>query len=337
MLIVLFLFSIGILVQDMPFSTKIRLVFTMFAIETYIMASSNTCDTTKSIKNASYGVLFGIIVSTIISIFFNISLFDNINDESSLFIFSKGFNGGILYKNYFASSIFCAFIGPFLYYKYNKKSIIDIIVMIVCTGLMVLSGSQGGILIFAVFVALEIAFPIIAKIRSKMSNKINRIVIIATIILAIIVGTIVFDNFLSKSATYAYRIKNKPFEILFGNSKIAFANDKNYVANIRSFLHKQGYNGYNGSYEMGFINAFIKNGLMGLIGYILCYTYLFVTIKIKNNKYSKEACILLITLLFSSLVESYVCSIHGVFGVFAYIIIGGLIFNKDTEKSTNDY
>lgn len=257
-----------------------------------------------------------------------------------------GFNGGIIYKNYYAAILVASFIGIFIYYSNYKRRKIDFVSLILIFCCLIMSNSKGGLLLLLLFVGLYFAifkWKILDKFKVK-EKKYNKVILVILIILLIMILMILgYKYILSNSSTYAYRIrgvvnyisfyKNDLFHLIFGNSEMAFRDSEySYVENIRIFLTQNGMNGYDGSYEMGFINVLIKNGLIGIIGFILAY-YIIMRRAQKNELMERQyVYILILTLLISSLVESYVCNIHAVFGIVCYMFINGLIEIKNDDR-----
>lgn len=341
-IVTIFLFSIGILLQGLDISSKIRLVLTMIALATYIILSGNILNNYKDIRLASYGMIAGTIFTTIIALITKTNMNETIRDETYSFL-NTGFTGGMQFKNYYAATILASFIGIYLHYKNQEKNKIDFVFLIILCILEILSGSKGGYLLFITFIISEQLARIEIKNKIKISKYAKYIGIVITACLSIIALKWGYENVLLKSDTYAYRIrgvqnyidyvKNDPFHLLFGNAEMAFSSS-NYVQNIRDFLNKNEIAGYNGSYEMGFINTLIKNGIIGLIGFFICYIY-FIKKALSFCKKEHKITILsiLLVLLVSALVESYVCNIHAIFGVYSYILIAGIICMGENEKN----
>ena len=250
-----------------------------------------------------------------------------------------GFNGGIIYKNYYGAILVASFIGIFIYYSNYKKRKIDFVSLILIFCCLIMSNSKGGLLLLLLFVGLYFAifkWKILDKFKVK-EKKYNKVILVMlTILLMIILMILGYKYILSNSSTYAYRIrgvvnyisfyKNDLFHLMFGNSEMAFRDSEySYVENIRIFLTQNGMNGYEGSYEMGFINVLIKNGIVGIIGFVFIYIIIIHRAKRRNLIEKQYIYMIILVLLVSSLVESYVCNIHAIFGISCYMFINGLL------------
>lgn len=335
--VVVILFSIGIIVQPLSVSVKVRLVLTMITIASAAIIAENYINSFADIRAASYGVLAGMTGAMLLSVANRVSLFDNVNEG----ILHIGFNGGLEYKNYFAGSVLASFMGISLVYKYGQetqcnKKYKDLFILLLETVLILLSSSRGGYILFAVFLAV-INFD---KLRVLRRNKFLEAICFVIIILA---GIWFFYAYVLGSDTYLYRIrgvlnyfeyhKSDWFHLLFGNAEMAYeGGGMSYVDNIRATV------GWNGTYEMGFINAMIKNGILGIIGYFIIFVYIiFVCIKCGSGKQRTVCFSVLVTLLVSSLVESYVCNIHTIFGIYCYMVMSGLCgMMKEVYKSRQE-
>jgi hypothetical protein len=132
------------------------------------------------------------------------------------------------------------------------------------------------------------------------------------------------------SSTYGYRFRGVRnylkyawgdwYHLIFGNAEMAWSGlGEHYVQTVQKVV------GWDGTYEMGFINTLIKNGILGLIGFAWMYIY-FVRVTMGSKKRWPKVINLsvLSVLLVSSLVESFVCNIHSIFGVYCYLLMAGV-------------
>lgn len=111
--------------QSLTWMTKFSLIFTMIVIVFSAIIFEGFLISFKDIRNLSYAILYGVVISFVLAICTGIGLFDG--SEGTL-----GFNGGILFKNYFGSDVLAVFIGLFLNAKYGCKYRLDKYVMAVC-------------------------------------------------------------------------------------------------------------------------------------------------------------------------------------------------------------
>ncbi len=343
--VLLILFSIGICLQPLKLFIKLRLLFTMFMMATITVPSKKYLNSLNGVRMASYGVLIGIFGAILLSIIGNVPL-SEISHEGFL---NFGFNGGLQYKNYYAATLLASFMGIYTYHKYEKKNRLDTLIMILQVMLLLLSSSRGGYLLFILFFIL-INFDWIVQLYHRIDKNSfvtkHKWQLIVFVIVLFIVGCFGASKLICNSATYMYRVrgvqnyisfyKNDWFHLLFGNAQMAFGNpDIPYVTAIRIAI-----NGFDGSYEMGFINVLVKNGIIGILGYIWVYIMIIQsTKKMRENKYKIPVIAVLTVLLFSSLVESYVCSLHGIFGVYCYLFMLGICgidaTNPNNKKEQN--
>lgn len=345
-LIINFLLNIGIVLQSMPLSTKIRLILTMISLSSLMMFSGAIIKDNKSIKIFSYGMFFGVLTCILMNIITSTPLLEKLYDKHYSLAMNFGFTGGMEFKNYYAFTILACFMGLYIY---NKKTKMDYLLLFILVVMELISGSKGSYLSFFVFLILMNLKKY--KFKRKFDKHIKRIIVFVVLISGFFVAKFTFNNILINSDTYAYRIrgvnnyinrvKNDPYHLLFGNAAMAYygsdnlgtSRGHNYVTNIKRYLTTTKLNGYNGSYEMGFINALIKNGIIGIIGYFI--TYYYILKKAYNNcGYSRFMIIVcvFIVLLLSSLVESFICNIHGIFGIYCYLLINGLLYNQKSLK-----
>ena len=326
--IILFLIIFGLIVigaffQSTSLIAKARIIYPALILTTVMILSKNYLNSFQLIRSASYGIFAGLLLSTTLAIINNISVLEVAHES----LFNYGLNGGLQYKNYFAASLLASFIGIMLYCYKNKFNYFDIVLMIIITGLIFMSASRGTYLLFASFIIILFFDFIKNKIKKLSLNKKVFITILFTIL--ILTGIVFAIIFVLNSGTYLYRIrgvnnylnyyKDDLFHLVLGNSEVVFRGSSDvYVDILRSTIE-----GYNGSFEMGFINVLIKNGILGLIGYFIAYMYMIINL-VKNKKNIFLGIGILIVLLMSSFVEAYVCSIHAIFGIYCYLVITGL-------------
>lgn len=168
------LFALGILVQSLTWMTKFSLIFTMIVIVFSAIIFEGFLISFKDIRNLSYAILYGVVISFVLAICTGIGLFDG--SEGTL-----GFNGGILFKNYFGSDVLAVFIGLFLNAKYGCKYRLDKYVMAVCVILIFLSMSKGAIMLFFFFL-FAFSLDKVRKIKREQRNKILFIIAVVVMI-----------------------------------------------------------------------------------------------------------------------------------------------------------
>lgn len=135
-----------------------------------------------------------------------------------------------------------------------------------------------------------------------------------------------YTSYALKSGSYLYRVQglinylnyysNDSFHILFGSSEMAFRDPTiDYATAVRSVI------GWNGTVELSILSILIKNGIIGLCGYLLIYIrWLLISLKsdftIRNYYLAVYS-----TLLVSAFVENYITNMHVLFGLMLYLIL----------------
>lgn len=333
-LLILFLFNIGIIMQpSLDIIIKLRLILSMFILASFAIITEGYIKTFKHIAVASYGIFVGIMVSIIIAIIFGGTLIDA---SSEGLIGTNAFTGGLDNKNFFSGATLGVFSGIYLYNRFYKKSRLNIIIMLFSILMLIVSNSRGGYILFIIFFVIS-NFNVIKKIKKNQRKMLIALFFVLIFFVAIYFYNIVVVN----SSNYMYRVNgllnlieyytDNYFLIFFGASNIAFIdNAQSYNENVRSVL------GWDGTTELVLLNIFIKNGLMGFIGYIIIFIRVIkVAINAKKWEYKISILAVVIMLLISSLVETYMVNLHLVFGVFCYITIAGLCGMISSCKNTN--
>lgn len=119
---------------------------------------------------AANGILFGVIIATILAVVNN-ALLVTTAVEGDL---SFGFNGGLQHKNYFGVTMVCCFIAYYLSNRYSKKASNSLILMVVTLTLLLASNSRGSWMLLGVFLILKNfdKFKIISKRQRKFISSI---------------------------------------------------------------------------------------------------------------------------------------------------------------------
>ena len=121
---------------------------------------------------------------------------------------------------------------------------------------------------------------------------------------------------------------------LFGIASQLYDQNLNYVLQFRSIF------GYDGTMEFALLDILVKNGILGLSGFVIIFVRNIKMALQANNWEYKTACIaIMVMLLVSSLVETYIQSIHSPVGIYCYLAVGGLagLCNKEkTAKVSSD-
>ena len=132
------------------------------------------------------------------------------------------------------------------------------------------------------------------------------------------------------SESFAYRLrgvenyinyyKGDVFHLVFGNAEMAFRNSgQSYVDNIRSVV------GWNGTVEIAYLNILIKNGLIGIVGYLLIFLiYIKKIVTLQNLQNSKVKTLIytfLTVFILSGLFEAFVGNINLSYSVISYLFL----------------
>jgi hypothetical protein len=335
-MIVSALFCVGIAVQGLSVFTRLKLMATMLAISAVILAEDyiNSWDTLRA---GAYGILCGTAVTTLLSLMAGVPVMETVYDG----FLSLGFTGGVQYKNFFGAFMLGSFMSLFFYHRYHRKLLVDRIVMALELVLIFLSSARGTYIFLVVFLiavnydrirafAKEKGLEDALKRFWQRLTKVQRVLLVGGIVVAVVAGGIaVYLLVVKSSSTYGYRFrgvrnylnyaKGDWFHLIFGNAEMAWSGaGVHYVQTIQKTV------GWDGTYEMGFINTLIKNGILGLVGFAVMYVHLIrVTLKSKKSEFCRMNLTLLSVLLVSALVESFVCNIHSIFGVYCYLVMAG--------------
>lgn len=313
-----FLLSIGIVVQDLNIGKKIVLIASVLILTLIATTSKHIINDFKCVYACSIGIFIGIVSTFFVSLFFpSVQILQN---EISFI----GFTAGMEHKNYFAAAVLASFIGLYIYYSNVKKTKALIIVMCIEAFFLLVSSSKGAVLLVAIFLVCANMYRVNVR---NIINKINIYWKIGIIVAALFIMIIGIMN-ISKIQNYNYRIQgmknmlsvltNEPKQFLFGISSIAHRSD-DYVNNVRSYL------GWNGTVEMSLTAIMIKGGIIALIGHVLIFVMYVKNILVCQNKKIKYAIsALLITFLVSGLVETYIMNVKLVYCVFSYCVLCGL-------------
>ncbi len=317
-LFVTILLSFGLCVQEMPFETLFPLLMTMIAISVSSLLSESYLDSYRRIKIASDAVLWGNLVSFILSVTLEYSVFQ-MHSEFNTYAFS----GGIYTKNFFGADMLIIFIGNYLAER-KKSKISQKIIIVISVLLLLLSNSRGAIIMFIVFiVSMQVS------IVRRISKQQRKIFTMALVILCVAAFVVLFQEVALNSFNYMMRIKgfqnyidhpNTDFtRLLLGNARELYLSDIDYVVQFKRLY------GWDGSVEFALLDILIKNGIIGLIGYAIIFFYLIHTFIMTENWEHKSAGIAIaVMILISMFVEAYIQTIHSPVGIYCYLVMGGL-------------
>ena len=314
------LFNVGIILQDLDVKIKIRLIISMTIIAVLAGMGRMLFRDIKDVFIVSKSVIYAGVSVFMLSILTGTSMGTYVNDVGR--ILETGFDMGFYHKNYFAAAIIVSFVGIYLKYKYGKKNNKLIYMMGIEVLLLVISGSLGGLMIFVSFIFVDNL-----SITRKILKKYRKAVLIMIVLLSGAAGLSAYIYLIKYSATYAYRMRgltnyldkyySNVNNMLFGIAGIAYSG-MDYGTTIRSIV------GWDGTVELTLLNILIKNGIMGLVGYILIYFhYIKSVIKGKESFVFLRMAVIVMTLV-STLTENYMVITNLVFGLFFYCFMSSI-------------
>ena len=161
-------------------------------------------------------------------------------------------------------------------------------------------------------------------------------------IFIILLMILMYKKVTSGSESYQYRYQGlvnylnmygeNKFYMIFGNAEMAFRNSgQSYTYNIRSVT------GWNGTTELSLLSILVKNGLIGMIGYIIIFGYRLIQIlSMSFSKIKYDVLAIWVIFFTSGFVETYVANINLVFNPFCYIAIGSLCSIYMKNMSNDD-
>ena len=309
----------GILVQRLTMMRKATLIFSVAAIIIVSVMSEGFLIDSRQFRVMAYACLTGVLVSIIACLIQGVPLTKETSEPT--FGIVRFFTGGIRDKN-IATMMLAIILSLYIYSKdRNGYKGIDIITSIIAIIMIIASSSRGAWI--EVFVFL---FMLNYKKISKIT-KAHRSIVVITLVLVIIPLVVVFFNkFILKSETYLFRYRGltnyismfgtDAFHMIFGNAELAYGTGEDYAIAIRSVT------GWNGTIEIAWLNILIKNGLLGIVAYIIIFSRAIHT-AIKCNCMTDKTIYLAITItmIVTSFVAIYIQTIHGLFGIYCYLIM----------------
>ena len=313
------LFSIGILVQDLSAKRKCILLFTMIAIIMTSVMSENFLRGFDSIRTMAYGCICGVLISIITCIVMGVSLVGE--SVESTFGIHWTFWGGIRDKS--IATIMLAIIISLYMYSKNKGryKFVDKVITLIAFIVIILSNSRGA------WIHLTVFYFMLNYEKVKRIKQQHRFVAILIVGILCLIGAVyVYKNIILKSATYFIRyqglinyiamFEEDSYHMWLGNAEIAYDKGLDYVQTIRSIT------GWNGTLEIAWLNILIKNGIIGVIGFVIIFIRAFITaFKCDNWFYKSFHLALIVMLLVTSLVATYIQTVHALFGIYCYLLI----------------
>ena len=322
-LFVSFLMSIGLCLQGLSFGRLFSLIMTMLAISISSLLSEDYLNSYKRMKTASDAVLCGTIVSLLLAILYGYSIVQSHSEIT--FGYTYAFSGGIYIKNFFGADMVVVFIGNYFAERYDKKTTGQKIIMVYSVLMLLLSNSRGAIVMLLVFL-LSMQISVVRKISKRQRKSFT----IALVLLCIAAFIVLFQEMALNSFNYMMRIQGflnyishkdtDLMRLLLGNAGEVYSTELDYVTQFRVLY------GWNGSVEFALLDILIKNGLVGLAGYVIIF-YMYIRAFVKSDSWEYKAAGIAITvmLLISAFVETYIQSIHTPVGIYCYLVMGGFV------------
>ena len=327
--------SIGILVQGLSIGTVVRLEASMVLIVFLLWGSPDFFSLTFA-DMASKGVLAGLIATLLLAVAGGQSLIGFVG-ESALLGF--GFSCGMASKNFAAITAFGALsVQTILCIKSKFKDCLHrYMILASLLAVIVLSGSRTTQIVCLFFFSLIIWHFFIPYCEAGghvgLAKWLKR-----SLIFVYLVGGIVGLLMVANSGTYAYRYRgltnylnmygDDVYHMLLGNGKMAFGNSSlTYEEAVRVNT------GYSGTVELPLLSILIKNGIIGLIGYVVAYAWWVKNIRLESRRGNKGALIALLgALLVSAIVENFIVNVHIVYMPLTFITMWALLRpQKDDE------
>lgn len=330
-LLLTLLLSIGAFIKGAPTKACYMIALTSFALISFALKSQSVLSTNKRIKIAANAIFLGAVFSAFIGLITGTLGLTLGSDESIVGIL---YVSGFQVKNYCGGIWMILFVLNYIYFKRTnqintKRSVYTLCAISI---FLILSGSKGACVLCVLFV-LGVNYNKIVSLKKEQKKVFGFVFWVILILVAIYL----YNNILINIKTYAYRMRgfqklldymlDDSKRLMFGISDIAYADNGNtYVNNIRSFL------GWEASVEMAPVNILIKNGLLGVFPYIMIYKSYISERKYLNSVDKSILLALIILMLISGLVETYIVSIHYVVGPVLYCLVNGIISQKYKQE-----
>lgn len=323
-LLIVFLLSIGILIQNLEIKQKIMLVLAYFLIASFTILGKYFFKSIDDLKIVSYAILMGYIIVCVLSLIVGTSIIASVGEG----VFSFGLTGGMGHKNIVAASLLVGLISIYTYIILGKKRNFDMYLVYIYILLIFLSGSRTIWIMTIIFFIISNMY--IIKNLSKLKRYIFKFIIT---LLSIIIVSIVIKYVLLESQNYLFRLlgvisfwdlhKDDYYHLVFGFSEIVYNSSNSYFENVWSLTEGIG------TFEMGFLNIIARMGIIGFVGYVVLFNIILKKAKkIENIKKRYILYGIVYTMLFSGFVELYIVSVQYVYTIMTLCIISFLSINS---------
>lgn len=323
-LLIVFLLSIGILIQNLEIKQKIMLVLAYFLMASFTILGKYFLKSIDDLKIVSYAILMGYIIVCVLSLIVGTSIIASVGEG----VFSFGLTGGMGHKNIVAASLLVGLISIYTYIILGKKRNFDMYLVYIYILLIFLSGSRTIWIMTIIFFIISNMY--IIKNLSKLKRYIFKFIIT---LLSIIIISIVIKYVLLESQNYLFRLlgvisfwdlhKDDYYHLVFGFSEIVYNSSNSYFENVWSLTEGIG------TFEMGFLNIIARMGIIGFVGYVVLFNIILKKAKkIENIKKRYILYGIVYTMLFSGFVELYIVSVQYVYTIMTLCIISFLSINS---------
>lgn len=323
-LLIVFLLSIGILIQNLEIKQKIMLVLAYFLMASFTILGKYFLKSIDDLKIVSYAILMGYIIVCVLSLIVGTSIIASVGEG----VFSFGLTGGMGHKNIVAASLLVGLISIYTYIILGKKRNFDMYLVYIYILLIFLSGSRTIWIMTIIFFIISNMY--IIKNLSKLKRYIFKFIIT---LLSIIIISIVIKYVLLESQNYLFRLlgvisfwdlhKDDYYHLVFGFSEIVYNSSNSYFENVWSLTEGIG------TFEMGFLNIIARMGIIGFVGYVVLFNIILKKAKkIENIKQRYILYGIVYTMLFSGFVELYIVSVQYVYTIMTLCIISLLSINS---------
>lgn len=323
-LLIVFLLSIGILIQNLEIKQKIMLVLAYFLMASFTILGKYFLKSIDDLKIVSYAILMGYIIVCVLSLIVGTSIIASVGEG----VFSFGLTGGMGHKNIVAASLLVGLISIYTYIILGKKRNFDMYLVYIYILLIFLSGSRTIWIMTIIFFIISNMY--IIKNLSKLKRYIFKFIIT---LLSIIIISIVIKYVLLESQNYLFRLlgvisfwdlhKDDYYHLVFGFSEIVYNSSNSYFENVWSLTEGIG------TFEMGFLNIIARMGIIGFVGYVVLFNIILKKAKkIENIKKRYILYGIVYTMLFWGFVELYIVSVQYVYTIMTLCIISFLSINS---------
>lgn len=323
--------SIGVIIADIDTLKKAVLLSSYFiTISIYHLWGKRDKDH-RIFMMIGNTVLCCYLIALIWSMFHDAHFFrETTNGEDG---YGLAFVVGNWHKNTLGICLFAGEISLILYsaieHRLKKENGWKILLYIF---LIIIAKNRTGMVLNAVVFAIVGSYIVGQRIVKKQRKGFYRIAFLLGIIVAI-VGILWLSRY---SFNFSIRLKtlyiyielygDKMFEMLFGQSGTIYASDRGYFDSWRALT------GSEGTFEIGYLNILVKNGLVGLITYCFMMFYpLMSAMKAKDGRKIYLLMLVIVPLFFSGIIELFIQNIKVYYSVFCWSAISMIHNNADPK------